>query len=116
MQAKSSRRQSDMQIQIDPSWLGEQVTSMHIGDLLSPDRRRRTEGVELLGCLVHRSVWREIEGGGKPHRPFVARYGNDGVHKAFHGGEVLGMPKWGQKQRSTSVGWMALRGLSADAP
>ena len=60
--------------------------------------------------------WREIEGGGKPHRPFVARYGNDGVHKAFHGGEVLGMPKWGQKQHSTSVGWMALRGLSADAP
>ena len=89
---------------------------MHIGDLSSLDWRRRTEGVELLRWLVCRSVGREIKGGGKPHRPSVARCGNDGVYKALHGGWDLGRPNWSQKQRRTSVGWVALHGSSADAP
>ena len=91
---------------------------MHIGDLLSPGRYHCAEGVELsrICWFVHRSVGREIEGGGKPHRPSVARCGNDGVHKALHGGLVLGRPNWSQKQRRTSVGWVALHGSSADAP
>ena len=89
---------------------------MHIGDLPSPNRCCRTEGVELLRWLVHRSVGTEIEGGRKPCRPFVACCGSDGVHKACHGGEVLGMPNRSQKQYRTSVGRMALRGSSADAP
>ena len=81
---------------------------MHISDLLSPGRYRCAEGVELsrICWFVHRSVGREIEGDGKPHRPSVARCGNDGVHKALHGavdGTLVGqigvkssiVPVWG---------------------
>ena len=87
------------------------MTSMHIGDLPSPDRRHHEFGVlcieasgerlkeaeNLVGHLLFAVVTMVFI------RPFTVERTS------------VGKP-WSQKQRHTSVGWMALRGSSADAP